>query len=114
MSNIAGEIYDGLAEVGYPLALVSSVVTTFICGVVIYTAIRIKRGTVNPPPTVPGKTPLTPDELGNGMIVVAVLVAMVSWMWAYLSHKYKALSAFSATGSIITMLSSLAHMTHTC
>lgn len=110
----AKTIYNGLAEVGFPLSVMSSVVVTIVSGFVIYTAVQIKKGLVNPPPTAPGKEPLTPNELGNMMIGIASVMVVMSWIWTYLAHRYKTISAISAAGSVLTLVSSLLHWKHVC
>lgn len=114
MSSVISDVYSGLAEVGYPLAVVSAVATTFICGYVIYMGLQAKKGLVNPLPVIPGKPALNPDQLGNLMVGTGIFVIVISWLWAWLASKYKSISALAAIGSIFTLLSSLLHMKMTC
>lgn len=114
MSNVASDVYAGLAEVGFPLTVVASVATSLICGAIIYMGIKMKRGLVNPPPDVPGKAPMSMDEKGNLLIGVGIFLIVVSWLWTWLAYRYKTISAISAIGSLFTLASSLFHMRSTC
>lgn len=110
MSEIFSEVYSGLATIGFPLALVSSVVTTFVCTYVISVGIQLRRSTLDPLPVVPGKEQLTPVQKGNILIGAGSLILVVSWLWTWLAYRYKSISAISGFGSVMTMLSSLLHM----
>jgi hypothetical protein len=108
MASVVSEVYSGLAEVGYPLSVVSAVVTTFVCGTLIWLGIKIKRGIATPTPIVPGRA--SPDEAGNLLIGAGVFLAVISWMWVWLASKYKSIAALSGLGGLFTMVSSLVHM----
>jgi len=115
-SGVLSDIYGGLTEVGFPLTVVSATVATFVSVYIIRRGMQIKRGLVNPPPSVPSKdgSPPTPDEVGNLLIGAGVAVIVVSWLWSYLAYKYKAISAIAAVGSLFTMVSSVVHMKRNC
>jgi len=113
-SSLGSNLYSGLAEVGFPLSVISAVATTFLCGSIIYMGMQIKKGKVNPPPSIPGKEPLTPDQRGNLLIGMGVFLITISWLWTWLAYRYKSIAALSAVGSMLTLISSFLHMRTTC
>ena len=108
--SLASDVYSGLAEVGFPLSVLSAAVTTLLCGSVIYVGMQIKKGLINPPPSVPGKTPMSPDQKGNLLIGMSVFLIAISWLWVWLAYRYKSIAAIAAIGSLLAMVTSVFHM----